>query len=180
MLVGTSSLTFVEQLPDTIELQHYHFLVQDTSKGIKKSKFKDQFRNVLDLDYARTDHVQYSRSYCGNEAIQITSSTYNLGCDFESVDRFISTSTFFTTESEIHNMQRQIRRSESHVLLTAIWGLKESLSKLLKMPLHEFLAARTLKSHDRGWHIANTQQTVHVYVEYRGSNIIVVTYCERK
>ncbi|MNW10518.1 hypothetical protein D3C71_2077560 [compost metagenome] len=77
-------------------------------------------------------------------------------------------------------MQRQLRRSESHVLLTAIWGLKESLAKLLKIPLHEFLATRTLRSHDGGWHIANMQQIVHVYMEYRGSNIIVVTYCERK
>ncbi|MNI48098.1 hypothetical protein D3C73_1026470 [compost metagenome] len=180
MPVGISSLTFVDKLPDTVELQHYHFPVQDTSKGIKKSRFRNQFRNVLNLDYDESGHVHCSRSYCGNEAIQITSSTYNLGCDFECIDRFRNTSTFFTTQFEIQNMQRQLGRFESYVILAAIWGLKESLAKLLGMPLHEFLATRTLKDYDGGWHIANMQQKVHVYMECRGSNIIVVTYCERK
>lgn len=176
---STSSLIFVDKLPESIALQHYIFSVQDTHLGIKKSKLRKHYRHLLNCALAEHAYAAYSRAYCGNEVIQITSSAYELGCDYECTYKFVEKSTFFTTGSEIMNMQGQLQRSEEHIILCTLWGLKEAVAKMLNIPLHELLAAGTLRNHDGGWHIAGIQRTVYVYTECRGSNIIVVTYCER-
>lgn len=173
-------IIFVDKLPKGIEMLLYSFSFTRGSKGkgIKKSRLRQSVRGILQQDIP--DEFLHSRSYCGNEVLQVISYDYAVGCDYENMDRFKGTSSFFTNDAELNYIRNQRPEHDEHMLLSVIWGMKESLTKLLRIPLQVFLQSKTLRVETGRMSMTGLGCPVFVYTEIHGSNQIVITYCERE
>lgn len=171
-------LSLVHMLPIEITMVHYHYSVPDTLKGIKKSKHRDSIRLALNQDLP--SQAEHSRAYCGNHVIQVFSRHYDMGCDYESIERFRNHNHFFTNQDEIRYISRHLNYIHDPDILCVLWGLKEALTKLLNLPLHILLSSQLLLIKDDRMYVRGSTAPIFVYIEHQSSRIAVVTYCERK
>lgn len=158
-------------------MNHYQFPQYDYGRGLKKSSDRDHAREILNAGIHSKPY--FSRSYCGHEVIQVCSSRYAVGCDFENTDKFTDSHCFFTTTEEMNVMQNYIKSADKRIVRCTLWGLKESLAKLFQIPLRTFLASKPLRSEGGSLYIPCYGDSLFVYTELRSNYLIVITYYER-